>query len=282
MKKPPYNTMVAPNGMLSPKAKALTYFIPRVHQILLNQEEAKARSLNYERPRLFGSKTNILYETMDEFCALYGFDLLTQLHIEKETRAILESNITLHKRVHLSGEHESEFPVILKERLLIILFEKESIQIGKEMERSGIKKPYCVITQKGTPSNFAKLFAVKLARRFVSSVIFIGDRDAEGINSYKKCRELIPEITYIKINDLFFNPETLRKYTKNQDSLLNGIIASSSSPQFIIDLAKDIQEGKNPLHLDNNYQLVKHLVALISETDFVQYKGGYCDLNIRK
>ncbi|KAI5949816.1 hypothetical protein KGF57_004639 [Candida theae] len=267
----------------SPQSKALTYFIPRVFHLLINcQENERARGLTYERPRQFGSKTNILYGTMDTLCDIYNFDLRSDLKITKEAKAVIYSNILSHNPVYLTGENENFIPVMMTERVLIILFEKDSVAIARELQKSGIKKPYFLIIPKGNPSNYTKNFASKLAQRFVSSVIFIADRDAAGLNSYNKCRELIPNLTYIKVNDKSYNPESVPHFTERHASLLQRLTKSSSSPPFIQSLAREIKLNENPLHINNNYQLPRKLVELILKTDFTQNEGGYCDLNISR
>lgn len=263
------------------RAKTLSFIIPTVFDLIINQKEpAKARHLNYEKAESFGNKTDCLYKMMDILCNIFNFNLFADMRIEKEPKAAFYTNTTSYKFTYLVGNSEPVLPVMLRERLLLVILEKETIRLASGLERVGYEKPYIILVPKGTASNYVKDFAETIAKRFVSSVVFIGDKDPDGLDSYMQHRQRTANITYIRINNESLLDTQLPKVTGRQDAMLSRIIFSSDYPQFIKDIAAEIKNSQRVTHLDKHFELSERLAELLSETDFTQCEGGFCELVI--
>lgn len=263
------------------QAKTLSFIIPIVFDLIINQKEpAKARHLNYGKAELFGNKTDCLYKMLDTLCKVFNYNLLADMRIEKEPKAAFYTNTTSYKSTHLVGDSEPVLPVMLRERLLLVILEKETIPLASGLERIGYKKPYVILVPKGSASNYVKDFAEKIAKRFVSSVVFIGDKDPDGLDSYMQHRQRTANITYIRISNGSLEDRQLPEVTGRQDSMLSRIIFSSDYPQFIKDIAAEIKKSQRVTHLDKHSELSERLAELLSETDFTECEGGFCELVI--
>ncbi|KAG5421975.1 hypothetical protein I9W82_001068 [Candida metapsilosis] len=265
----------------SMEAQAITYIVGVVYDRLLNDKgPIKATSLNNKKPKQLGPKPHCLYKMLDVFCDIYNFDMFDDLQIIEEPNAVMYSNVALHKRTQLTGDHEPAIRPVLQERLLLVILESEAIPLAAELDFVGFKKPYILLTTKGKPTNYVKNFAAKIAERFVSSVVFIGNKDPQGLNNFMQYRKKIPDITYICINDATLKRKDLAKITKKQKGKLHKIFSSSDSPQFLKDIATELLVSRRDVHLDKHSDLSKRLAELFLVTDFTKYEGSCCELNI--